>query len=168
MNPLSRVPVLRAPLVLLFLLALSACQPEPDPARAGFFGGLANTMSGTYERRIDQKNQELSEAERSKQALRLRADEAERRRASSEAAIQDRVRRLASLDDELRGLKARAASLKATREADRRALADADRKVAELKRRDAAGEPASDRELDDLQRQVSGLREAIGRLGRVE
>src|SRR5262249_45758253 len=53
----------------LGLLLLAGCQREEDPAKAGFFSGLGNTVSGTYERRLDDRQRELSETERLRQDM---------------------------------------------------------------------------------------------------
>src|SRR4051794_33371617 len=155
-------------LVALGLLVLAACQRTEDPARAGFFSGLANTVSGTYEQRIDQKQQELSETERMKQSLARRADEAERDRAQSDAALKDRQLRLAAMDDQLQRMERQLDQLRAQRSGDRVKLADAERRVAALKQQRAQADPADDAQVRQLDQQVQTLGRAINGLSRVE
>jgi hypothetical protein len=151
---------------LAFLLA--GCAREEDPAKAGFFSGLGNAASGTYERRIDERQRELSETERLKQQMATRAAESDRQRTVSDLALQDRQARLARVDDDLRRLQRRLDELKRQRTGDQAQLRDAERRLAELRQARERSGAADAAQVDDLEQRMRTMDRAIAGLGRAE
>jgi predicted nucleic acid-binding Zn-ribbon protein len=151
------------------LLLLAGCAREEDPAKAGFFSGLGNATTGTYERRLDDRQRELSETQQLKEQLAARAADSDRRRALSGAELQNRQARLASLDDDLGRMKRRLDELKRQRSGDQAQLRDAERRLAELRReREQAVGPADEAQIRDLEQRTRIMDRAIAGLGRPE
>ena len=151
------------------LLLLAGCAREEDPSKAGFFSGIGNLATGSYDRRLEQRQQELSEAERLKQQMAARAAESDRQREQSEAALRNRQARLARLDGDIDRLQLRLDTLKRQRTGDATRLRDAERRLAGLRdeRRQAA--PAGDdAELRDIEQRLRTMDRAIAGLGRAE
>jgi chromosome segregation ATPase len=153
----------------LALILLAGCQREEDPAKAGFFSGLGNTVSGTYEQRIDDRQRELSETERLRQDMAARAAESDRRRNESDVAVRDRQMRLAALDQDFSRLQRRLDALKRQRTADETQLRDAERRLAELRQQRQSAPTAPDEgQMRDLEQRMRTMDRAITGLGRVE
>jgi chromosome segregation ATPase len=76
-----------AAVLLALASALAACQPNPDPAQAGFFSGLGNIGSGAYEARAAQQRAQLDVAMQQQQALRQtgKAEQVQQQRLDAEA-----------------------------------------------------------------------------------
>lgn len=116
----------RSTFILLSALALASCAANGDPAKGGFLSGVANLADGTYEKRIDDKQQAL-DAERTAQArqsadlakaqtesadVRARRQAAERRYAAFDRDLKQTRARLAKLETGDAGKKAEAARLR--------------------------------------------------------
>jgi chromosome segregation ATPase len=151
------------------LLVLAGCAREEDPAKAGFFSGIGNLATGTYDRRLEQRQQELSEAERLKQQMAARAAESDRQREQSEAALRNRQARLARLDGDIDRLQRRLDVLKRQRTGDEARLRDAEQRLAGLRdeRRQAAPD-GDDAELRDIEQRLRTMDRAIAGLGHAE
>jgi chromosome segregation ATPase len=92
--------------LLVFLAgALAACQPNPDPAQAGFFSGIGNLTSGTYERRAAEQRAQLLGLQQQNLALQQAgsAEQAERSRLSAERDAMQRRR--VALDSDLAAMR---------------------------------------------------------------
>src|SRR5689334_11302105 len=151
------------------LILLAGCAREEDPAKAGFFSGLGNAATGTYERRLDDRQRELSETQQLKEQLAARAADSDRRRTVSEAELQNRQARLATVDDELGRLKRRLDELKRQRSGDQARLRDAERRLAELRReREQAVGATDEAQIRDLEQRTRIMDRAIAGLGRPE
>ena len=151
------------------LLLAGGCERNPDPAQAGFFSGVGNLATGTYDRRIDEKQQELSEAERLKQQLaaRERAASAERQQTTWELIAWRK--RIDGLDAEIRQLETRLAAARAERgAADARVIA-AQRKLEQAKRarRDVPSQetpsPEAERRVAEQERAVAEALKLVSR-----
>jgi hypothetical protein len=150
-------------------LALAGCAREEDPAKAGFFSGIGNLATGTYDQRLEQRQQELSEAERLKQQMAARAAESDRQRGVSETALREREARVARLDDELDRMQRRLDTLKRQRTGDEARLRDAQRQLADLREeRQRAAPSGDDAELRDIEQRLQTMDRAIAGLGRAE
>lgn len=105
--------VFRSTFILLSGLVLASCATNSDPAKGGFFSGVANLADGTYEKRIDEKQQAL-DAEKAAQS-RQSADLAKAQAESAEvrARRQAAEARYAAFDRDLKQTRARLAKLEA-------------------------------------------------------
>lgn len=106
------------------LVAVTAgCARSEDPAKGGFFSGLANISDGTYDKR-QQERQEAVENEQDQKLQKQR--ELERTTAQRDAVAAERAKaeaRAAALESEVQALKARLAKSK-TQHADLQRQAD--------------------------------------------
>lgn len=85
-------------------LALGACQTNDDPAEGGLIDGIANLSTGGYQKRLDERQSTLTEAEQRQATLRDEAAAADARRARAASELAAAETQLASLDGELREL----------------------------------------------------------------
>jgi chromosome segregation ATPase len=145
----------------LLSLPLTGCERNPDPSQAGFFSGLGNLATGTYERRVEDKRQELSEAERLKQqfAAREQASRAEREQTAWELIAWRK--RVDALDGEIRQLETQMAVLKTRRGAADPRVADAQRKLDAVKRA-RQSMPAQDGPSAEAQQRLAEQERAVG------
>ena len=148
------------------VLVASGCSGTQDPAQAGFLDGVANLAGGTYDARIEQREQARAAAEVEASRLEARAAELETERralAAEEAAARDRLQRLnvgiAQQQAQLRDLETRQG-------VDQQRLAQLRTWVQDLEtRRDSLlsedPDPTLQREVDQLEREVALLRQDI-------
>lgn len=94
-------------------LALSACQTNQDPSQGGFLSGVSNLSNGTYERRVQERQETLENEQdvnlqRNRSVERLNAQSADVR-ASRNAAEADYI----EMNRELNSLRAKLAKAEA-------------------------------------------------------
>lgn len=162
-------PVIGAMVLLGAALGLGACQTTEDPARAGFFSGIANLSSGTYERRSAELEQRARESEAQARYLEQRAAalEAESRQLDSEE--QALRARTARLNTELATMRRRLAEAQRQRNVDQARLAQLQSRADQLRRRQAQVEaappdPALLAEVERIERENRELNEQIDRM----
>jgi chromosome segregation ATPase len=117
----------------LALSLLAACAREEDPSKAGFFSGIGNIVTGTYDQRVSQQQQDLAATERERDAQR---DRAQRSRAENERLARQREdmrRQIAQLNTEMRQLDNRLAEAQRTRGANAAQLAEVKARADQLK-----------------------------------
>ncbi len=162
-----RLPPRRlGPFLGFALIALTAgCQANPDPAQAGFFGGVANLANGTYDQRVADRQATLARTEQLRQDMSQRAERAQAERRQSEAELANRQRMVANLDDQLAELERRLRQAQADRRHDGAALAQAEQQLAGLRqRRDRiaqSGQPVDPATRQQVQQQMDTLRNAV-------
>lgn len=97
---------------ILAPLVLAACAVSDDPHAGGFIGGVSGLSSGSYDRRVQERQDATSALQAENEALERRAKEVQARR---EAVSKDRetaMSRLASLQGDLTSLKQKLADAK--------------------------------------------------------
>lgn len=153
------------PGLVAMALVVSGCTGTQDPSQAGFLDGVANLASGTYDSRIEEREQARAAAEVEASRLEARAAELEAERralAAQEAAARDRLQRVNS---SIAQQQAQLRSLEANQEVDRRRLADlqARARAAEARRQSltADPDPGLQAEVDQLEQEVASLRRDI-------
>jgi chromosome segregation ATPase len=105
-------------------LALSACQTNQDPSQGGFLSGISNLNNGTYERRVQERQEALENEQdinlqRNRSVERLNAQSADVRasRNAAEADYLQMNRDLSSMRSRLAKAQAANASKKAEADA---------------------------------------------------
>lgn len=113
-------------------LGASACATTENPAEAGFFSGIANIASGTYDRRIDQREQDLARERQDQADLqnRLRVARTERERTQIER--QEIERKVARMQGDLAAMRRDLTAARGRAEVDRGKLQAAERELAAL------------------------------------
>jgi archaellum component FlaC len=158
--------------IAVIVVMLSACQARTqDPAQAGFFSGASNLMSGTYQQRVNQKQQELNATEQLRDQLQARATAAKQDQEQSDAELRLWQSRVTAMDTELARLKEEFA--KATAQLgsanSRVARVDAEIRVLEEQRRRIATNsvpPPADQQR--LEEKMQVVRDAVREMSRSE
>lgn len=88
----------RASFALLAALPVAGCAVEQDPARAGFFSGISNITSGTYDRREAALRGELQQSQTARDAEQARTQETRTRLANWTRQRTEIRQRLQALD----------------------------------------------------------------------
>ncbi len=148
----TRLP-LRLPLLAAAGL-LAACQPNPNPAQAGFFSGLANVATGTYGQRAAAQQAELQALGQQNLALRQSSAEekAEQARLGSERA--SLLRRNSALQAELATMRRDLQAARAIGKADQAKLRGLSAQLATLEQA-SAQLAESHAESDRLAQQIA-------------
>jgi len=94
---------------LVLPLCLLGCTTTDDPHQGGFISGVAGLTSGSYKKRISDREQRYQEEIVQQQRLRAEADALRLERARIETDLHQANRRLASLERKLRGERAQIA-----------------------------------------------------------
>ena len=149
---------------------LAACAPSEDPGRAGFFDGLQNLSSGTYDRRAAEQDRRLHEAERIKRELQGDITAQQERNRGQQREIVAMQARVAAMDRDLGALERRVADLR-RRNRENQELVDAERRVRALRReqQSLAAQPSPPPErVDQVGRELDSVVDALRRLNRPE
>lgn len=120
---LGRVPLRRGLIIGGVAAAVAACTGTEDPSRAGFLDGVGNLASGTYDRRIDEREQELTQTQATSSALQGELAQSERDLAALEAEEAQLVARLNTLERENQESRRRLAELRQRQDVDQQRLA---------------------------------------------
>lgn len=146
---------------LAALVALGGCARNEDPAKGGFFSGLANMSDGTYERR-QQDRKEALENEQDQNLQKQR--ELERANAQKDAVAAQRAQVEAqanALESELSALKAKLAKAGSQR-ADLQRQADVLQAKIDVLQQDTFTPPADKAaRLDGLRKEKAALEKQI-------
>lgn len=160
---------MRRAILLAVLLPLAACNNEPDPARAGYFSGIGNLTSGTYERRVEEKRQELSQAEQLKQQFAAREQAARSERQQSTWELIQWRQRVDGLDGEIRRLEAQLVQARAQLGGRDARVLEAQRKLEAAKRArqsiapQNAPDDAAQRRIAEQERAVADALKLVSR-----
>lgn len=146
---------------LAALVALGGCARSEDPAKGGFFSGIANMSDGTYDRR----QQERKEALENEQDVNLQKQrELERTTAQKEAVATQRAQveaQAAALEREVATLKSRLAKAK-TQRGDLQRQADILQAKIDVLQQDTFTPPADKAaRLDALRKEKADLEKQI-------
>lgn len=143
------------------MVASAGCTRSEDPAKGGFFSGIANLSDGTYEKR----QQERKEAVENEQDVNLQKQrELERTNAQKDALAAQRVdaeARATALENEVQALKSRLAKSK-TQHADLQRQADILQAKIDVLQNDSFSPPADKAaRLDSLRKEKADLESQI-------
>ncbi|MEM6680460.1 MAG: hypothetical protein AAF675_21545 [Pseudomonadota bacterium] len=95
---------------MLLTALLAGCESNPDPASGGFFSGVQGLSSGTYEQRLQEREQTLEAEQAAQQRLSAEADALDAEQAAVSDEIAQSEMRLATLDRETQALEREIAS----------------------------------------------------------
>lgn len=142
-------------------VALGGCARSEDPAKGGFFSGIASMSDGTYDRR----QQERKEALENEQDVNLQKQrELERTNAQKDAVATQRAQveaQAAALDREMASLKAKLSKVSSQR-ADLRRQADILQAKIDVLQQDTFTPPADKQtRLDALRKEKTELEKQI-------
>ncbi len=150
---------------ILGAVTLSACTGTQDPAQAGFLDGVGNLTSGTYDRRIQEREVAAATANAQADALARRAAELEGERqmlAAEEASARARLQRV---NAEVYAQQQRVSQLRSAQNIDQIQLSRIEARINELQRQlqaaQSSGEPGSDAEIVRLEQEIRDLRQLI-------
>jgi len=122
-------------MLLFFTLGLAGCATDPNPARGGFIDGLAGLSSGSYQDRVNQREQDLAEMRDNSARLEARNRELQEDLAESKATEDSYRAQLAQLQGELTGLETRLRKAKVRNQAQAARKKELEVKLASLKGR---------------------------------
>lgn len=146
---------------LAALIALPGCARTDDPAKGGFFSGIANMSDGTYERRQQERKEALENAQDINQQ---KQRELERTNAQRDAVAKQRAQveaQAASLEKEVAALKSKLAAAK-TQRGDLQRQADILQAKIDVLKQDTFTPPADKQaRLDALTREKADLEKQI-------
>ena len=148
-------------------VGLGACQTTEDPSQAGFFSGVGNLASGTYDQRISDREAAVARTEAQADLLARRAGELESERQSLEAQEFQARQRLASVNSDIATQQARLTSLRQQQAVDQSQLSQLQERIDALQRRrnELAANPeqsaSSAEEIAQLEREITELRQVI-------
>ena len=157
-----------APGLIVAAVGLSACAQTQDPARAGFFSGTANIISGTYDRRVAERESTLASTRAT--SAQLEAELASSRAEASalqqqEAELQQR---LYALDAQNAGLRQQIAVARQQAVTDEASLRQLESRLTDLEQRRSflrsattTADPGAEDELRRLERETQEIRRAI-------
>jgi len=117
------------------VVLLSACATTDDPREGGFISGVQGLSSGTYERRVREREDNLEKLRAMQQELEREGAALETEKSAREQALAQERRKLAELDGDIRSLEARLAELDQARGAGDERVRDLQARLAELKGR---------------------------------
>lgn len=145
------------------MVVSTGCTRSEDPAKGGFFSGIANLSDGTY----DKRQQERKEAVENAQDVNLQKQrELERTNAQRDALEAQRAaaeKRAAALENEVRTLKSRLAKSK-TQHADLQRQADILQAKIDVLQNDSFSAPAEKAaRLEALKKEKADLENQIDR-----
>jgi chromosome segregation ATPase len=152
-------------LALLLGASLAACADrEQDPAKADFFSTVGNIATGTYDRRQEERKEELARAEsdRNQAATSASASRSEMERLAAERS--QRERELTQLQASTRRLQQEIARNRSRRDLSAERVRQLERDVAALRSEEdrlrAMGPSANQREVDAARQRHAELERA--------
>lgn len=159
--------------LLIIVIGFSGCATNPDPAKGGFIDGLAGLSGGTYQTRVDQRQQNLDQMRQASTQLEAQNRDLQQNLASSKATEQSYRAELAQLQGDLTGLDSQLKKAKAKSQAQAAQKKDLDQKLADLKAKTqamstksaGANEAALQEELNKLKAEKETLKQQIVKLG---
>ena len=161
----QRAIAIRLGAVATVAVLAAGCAQTSDPAEAGFFSGVSNLATGTYDQRVADREAARARAQTEADRLAARAAEldAERQALAREEAAA--LQRLQNVNADIAAQQARLTELSGRRDVDTQRLDDLQSRAADLQRRRdtlAASPPTSDpAEIERLEREIDDLRQVI-------
>jgi len=142
-------------------LVLGGCQTSEDPAKGGFFSGVANLSDGTYDKRQQERKQAL---ENEQDANQQKQRELERTNAQRDAVAAERVRaekKYAALTAEIKTLKSRLAKAQGNHATLQREADALQAKIDMLKADSFTPEAEKKAQLDALRKEKADLENQV-------
>jgi chromosome segregation ATPase len=160
---------------ILFSLTfgVSGCATNPDPAKGGFIDGIAGLSSGTYQQRLDQRQQNLDQMHQASVQLELQNRDLQQNLATSKATEQSYQAQLAQLQGDIAGLESQVKKAKTKSQTQAAEKKELEQKLADLKAKaksvksksSGANEAALQEELNKLKAEKEALKQQIVKLG---
>ena len=114
-------------------MGLAACTGTNDPSQAGFLDGVGNLASGTYDDRIQEREQNLAATEASSSALQRELAQSDQEAASLSAEEVDLVARVDAVDRTNRSLSQRLADARQRQGVDQQRIAEQEALLAQVR-----------------------------------
>ncbi len=145
---------------------LAACTGTQDPSQAGFLDGVGNLASGTYDQRIEEREQNLTETQATSAALQSELAQSEQEFAALSEEEAQLAARLGSVERQNQISRQRLAELEQRRDVDQQVLASLQSRadeVAVARDRMATSriDPAMAAEVAQLEREQAEIDQAI-------
>ncbi|MGB5158071.1 MAG: hypothetical protein WBN77_11640 [Desulfobacterales bacterium] len=134
-------------ITILVAIALPSCATSNDPRQGGFFGGIAGLSSGTYDARVQQRQEELNRQRNTNQDLKEESRTLESKAQERESELNTERQRLAEMEENLSTLQANVDRLKAKSDKQKSEIASLKRKIKDARKRLKSQQAALD-ELD--------------------
>ncbi len=164
---LGRIVLSAAALCLLTLPIAGCAGCTGDPSQAGFSCGVANAVSGTYDRRIAEREAALASTRGTSTALQGQLEDLDRELASLDRQEQSMQRQLQQIGSQNRSLRTRLTEARSRQSASDAQLRALERQLDDLERRRVRlGNPSPDSpqdlaELEALRTQTAELQQII-------
>lgn len=161
-------PSLERIVALFGVLVFTACAGSEDPRQGGFMSGVSNLASGTYERRVREREQNLQEIQQQNAALQERLS---RLRGDEQSLSADRTRlerRVASIDQKISAARRKIAIAMGDGSLDPKSAKQISRRLEALAKRraklEALGQLAGDEgaaRADQLDNEMQAIRRSL-------
>ena len=157
-----------ARIVLCAILAggLAACEVSDDPSKGGFISGASNLATGGYEKRVQDKEQELQSQRVQQDQLATRAAEIRRKREEVARALAQAEDRFAELERRFQQLLEKLTGARGDRATDQVKLSKLEAMVAEVREamhQAREHDRSVDQSSEDVE-QISGVLDSMASL----
>lgn len=112
---------------------LTACATSENPREGGFFGGIQGLSSGTYERRISEREDNLARMREIQQELDQESARLDARKQQRQRVLSEEQRKLAALDSDVKSLERKLAAMRADESVSSKRVADLNQRLTQLK-----------------------------------
>ncbi|WP_321528294.1 hypothetical protein [Sedimenticola selenatireducens] len=120
-------------LVILATLLLTGCVTTDDPREGGFFGGVHGISSGSYERRAQEREENLAKVRAMQKELEAETESLDAQKHQRQLVLEQEQSKLATLNSDVKALEARLMTLGKEQGASDKRVADLQRRLDVLK-----------------------------------
>lgn len=153
----------------LAILLLGGCATTDDPREGGFFSGVAGINSGTYDRRIQDREQHLQAERDENYRLQDQSRRLEQEKADKQRVVLNERQKLSKLNRDVKSLESKVAGLSKQANVSAQQVQEAQRRTEELKQHiarqqrdiDALEGGGDGGDTDQKRRQLEAQRDAL-------
>lgn len=120
-------------LVILSVALLTGCATTDDPREGGFFGGVQGISSGAYERRAQEREENLAKMRAMQKELETETASLDAQKHQRQVVLEREKSKLATLNKDVKALDARLAKLSKEQGASDKRVADLQHRLSLLK-----------------------------------